>query len=328
MSSINNGTIIKINLKDNDINTIYSIQVKLEDSFNTLVEAYPIDTNIKRIPLIGEQVLVFATQSNTSSLNTAGSKFYYLNPIPVHNNIHNNALPGAHSYISQNTTDTYEASTGNPNTSQTNSDVNLGTGFVERTDIAPLQPFIGDVLIEGRFGHSLRFGYSPSSSDTTESPTWNSNTTEDPITILSNGRKRRGSFNKFIIEDTDNDLSTILLTSSQKIPIKTAQRNLGMGVTVQSQFSKPTVIISSDRLLFNAAADSVILTAKNTVNISTKNWAADMDTLITIIEGVIQQLADLTSGTATFATGVGPTGPATNVAQVQQLLAQLKQMTQ
>ena len=54
----------------------------------------------------------------------------------------------------------------------------------------------------------------------------------------------------------------------------------------------------------------------------------DMDKMFTILEGLIQQLADLTSGTATFATGVGPTGPATNVAQVQQLLTELKQMAQ
>ena len=54
----------------------------------------------------------------------------------------------------------------------------------------------------------------------------------------------------------------------------------------------------------------------------------DMDKMFTILEGLIQQLADLTAGTATFATGVGPTGPATNVAQVQQLLTELKQMAQ
>jgi hypothetical protein len=328
MSSINNGTIVKINLKDNDVNTVYSIQVKLTDSFNTLVEAYPIDTNIKRIPIKGEQVLVIATDSERTSTNSNGSKFYYLNPIPVHNNIHNNALPRAHSYVSQNQNSTYETSTGNPTTSTTQTSADLGDGFVERTDIAPLQPFIGDVLLEGRFGHSLRFGYTPQNSDTTEKPSWSSTTPEDPITILSNGRKQRGSFNKFIIEDTNNDLSTIILTSSQKIPIKTSQRNLGMGVTNQSQFTKPTIILSSDRLLFNSIGDSIILSSKKTVNVATQNWAADMDKVFTILEGVIQQLADLTSGTATFATGVGPTGPATNVAQVQQLLTQLKQMTQ
>lgn len=328
MSSINNGTVVKINLKDNDINTVYSIQVKLTDSFNTLVEAYPIDTNIKRIPIKGEQVLVIATDSATISTNSGGSRFYYLNPIPVHNNIHNNALPRAHSYVSENQTATYETSTGNPNPSTSQASTDLGDGFVERTDISSLQPFIGDILLEGRFGHSLRFGYTPQNSDTTEKPSWSSTTPEDPITILSNGRKQRGSFNKFIIEDTNNDLSTIILTSSQKIPIKTSQRNLGMGVTNQSQFTKPTIILSSDRLLFNSIGDSIILSSKKTVNVATQNWAADMDKVFTILEGVIQQLADLTSGTATFATGVGPTGPATNVAQVQQLLTQLKQMTQ
>jgi predicted RNA methylase len=53
-----------------------------------------------------------------------------------------------------------------------------------------------------------------------------------------------------------------------------------------------------------------------------------MDKMFTLLESLVQQLADLTAGTATFATGVGPTGPATNVADVQKLLTDLKLMAQ
>ncbi len=56
--------------------------------------------------------------------------------------------------------------------------------------------------------------------------------------------------------------------------------------------------------------------------------AMEMDKMFTILEGLIQQVADLTAGTATFATGVGPTGPATNVADVKKLLTDLKKMAQ
>lgn len=191
-----------------------------------------------------------------------------------------------------------------------------------------LQPFLGDILIEGRFGHSLRFGYSPTESDTTQKPSWESNTVEDPITILSNGRKDAGKYNKFIVENVNDDLSSIWLTSSQKVGLITSNKNIGMGVDSQRNFNNPSLILNSDRIILNSKSDYIILSGKKSVNIATPKWAVDMDKLFTILEGLIQQLADLTSGTATFATGVGPTGPATNVAQVQKLLTELKQMAQ
>jgi hypothetical protein len=194
--------------------------------------------------------------------------------------------------------------------------------------VGSLQPFLGDVLIEGRFGHSLRFGYSPTDSDTTQIPSWESSTVEDPITILSNGRGSAGAYNKFIIESVDDDLSSIWLTSSQKVGLTTSQKNIGTGVTSQRNFNKPSLILNSDRIILNSKSDYIILSGGKSVNIATPKWAMDMDKMFTILEGLIQQLADLTAGKSTFATGVGPTGPATNVAQVQQLLTELKQMAQ
>ena len=109
---------------------------------------------------------------------------------------------------------------GVPSVSGGSSSSKLGPGFSERTDVGSVQPFIGDVLLEGRFGHSMRFGYTPKGSKTSEKPSWSSSKDSDPITIISNGRKSRGSYNKFIIEDVNKDLSSIWLGSSQKIKLK------------------------------------------------------------------------------------------------------------
>ena len=329
MSAIQTGTIQQINLKDDDVNKVYSIKALLDTSANTLVEVFPIDTNIKRIPILGEQIIVLNSKTADANSKSAQKRKYYSHIIPVQSNVHNNSLPTANSTNSTTSGGDYgDTSAGNPNTSGGESDADLGDGFVERTDVGSLQPFLGDVLIEGRFGHSLRFGYSPTEADTTEDPSWESSTVEDPITILSNGRKSGGSYNKFIIESADDDLSSIYLTSSQKISLKTSQTNLGMGVDVQSKFDKPSVIITSDRILLDSKSDYVILSgAKDIIN-ATPSWAMEMDKMFTILEGLIQQVADLTAGTATFATGVGPTGPATNVADVQKLLTDLKMMAQ
>ena len=329
MSAIQTGTIQQINLKDDDVNKVYSVKALLDTSANTLVEVFPIDTNIKRVPILGEQIIVLNSKTADSNSKSAQKRKYYSHIIPVQSNVHNNSLPTANSTNSTTSGGDYgDTSAGNPNTSGGESDADLGDGFVERTDVGSLQPFLGDVLIEGRFGHSLRFGYSPTEADTTEDPSWESSTVEDPITILSNGRKSGGSYNKFIIESADDDLSSIYLTSSQKISLKTSQTNLGMGVDVQSKFDKPSVIITSDRILLDSKSDYVILSgAKDIIN-ATPSWAMEMDKMFTILEGLIQQVADLTAGTATFATGVGPTGPATNVADVQKLLTDLKMMAQ
>ena len=329
MATFETATIQKVNLKDDDINKVYSIEVVSRASSNSFVEVFPLDTNIKRIPLVGEQVIVLVSQSPEGASHKIANKRYYIGPTATQKNVHNNALPKATIGKSVNIGCDYsDTSAGNPNTSGGSSDVDLGDGFVERTDVGSLQPFLGDILIEGRFGHSLRFGYSPSSADSTQSPSWESSTVEDPITILSNGRGSSGAYNKFIIESVDNDLSSIWLTSSQKVGLTTSQTNIGMCVDSQKNFNKPSLILNSDRIILNSKSDYIILSGAKSVNIATPAWAMDMDKMFTILEGLIQQLADLTAGTATFATGVGPTGPATNVAQVQQLLTELKQMAQ
>ena len=329
MANLQTGTIQEINLKDDDVNKVYSIGVLLDTSNNVLVEVFPIDANIKKIPILGEQVMVVTSQTADSNSKSKQKRKYYLHTVPVQSNIHNNSLPTANSTQASTAGSDYsDTSAGNPNSAGGSSDVDLGKGFVERTDVGSLQPFLGDVLIEGRFGHSLRFGYSPTDSDTTQIPSWESSTVEDPITILSNGRGSAGAYNKFIIESVDDDLSSIWLTSSQKVGLTTSQKNIGTGVTSQRNFNKPSLILNSDRIILNSKSDYIILSGGKSVNIATPKWAMDMDKMFTILEGLIQQLADLTAGKSTFATGVGPTGPATNVSQVQQLLTELKQMAQ
>ena len=325
---VQSGEVIAINLTDDDFSTTYAIKVRLTPN-NQVAIAYALNTNIKRVPIIGESVIIVpATLAEGSSTKTV-SRLYYIDVISIQQNIHHNALPSVAGVPSTQTGDDYSStSAGNPNTSGGESDADLGDGFVERTDVGSLQPFLGDLLIEGRFGHSLRFGYSPEGANTTEDPSWNSSTPEDPITILSNGRKSAGSYNKFIIENVDEDLSSIWLTSSQKVKLKTSQKNIGTGLTPQSDFDEPSIILNSNRVVLNSKSDYIILSGAKSVNIATPAWAMDMDKMFTLLESLVQQVADLTAGTATFATGVGPTGPATNVADVQKLLTDLKAMAQ
>ena len=324
---LQNASVLNYILVDDDVNSIYKIIATADGSVNTTLEAYPLDANIKRIPILGESILIISTDAAETKGGILTTRHYYMNPTGVQSNIHNNAIPDAKTLFVNDTSDTYpDSSAGNPNPSgASDSEKGLGDGFEEREDVGSLQPFLGDVLIEGRFGHSLRFGNTPSSAGGTHDPSWSSDTSNDPLTILSNGRSSGGSYNKFIIEDVQSDLSSIWLTSSQKIKLSTSN-TLPSSVDNQSQFSEPSIILNSDRIILNSKSDYVILSGAKSVAIATPAWAMDMDKMFTILEGLIQQVVDLTSGTATFATGVGPTGPATNAADLQTLLIDFQTM--
>lgn len=316
---LTSGVVVRINLKDDDINENYSIDVVLVGSSAIFKKAYPLDTNIKRIPLIGEVVLLFTSIGLETNRGSIDTRLYYMNPITLQSNPNNNALPPIIAPISSDSsTDTYdETSAGTPNTTSTSETTyKLGDGFVEDSSVSPLQPFIGDVLIEGRFGQSLRLGYTPAPTETTQTPSWESSTESDPITILTNGRRNSAGYNKFIIEDIDNDLSSIWLTSSQRVRIRTSQRNLGNGVDTQNNFDKASIILTSDRLLLNAKTDYVILSANKSVNVCTPNWAMDLDMLFTEIKNLVDKVIELNENVEKAHTEYGNIAQNLSTAQV------------
>lgn len=325
------ATVQRINLKDDDVNELYAIQAYNQTTVNQQIKAYPYDISMRRIPLIGESVIIVQGTSGEAKPEKKNSNttYYYLNPVSIQKNPHNNALPTSKTLISVGTSAIgyAAAAAGVPGVSGGSGDKELGRGFSERTDVGSIQPFIGDVLLEGRFGHSMRFGYTPNGSKTTKKPSWSSSTDNDPITIISNGRKSGGSYNKFIIEDVNDDLSSIWMGSSQKIKLKPAQTGIG-GVDNPSSYSKPSIYLNSDRIFLNAKNESVIIAAKKDIINATPGWQMEMDKLFTLIEKLASELKDLTSATATYATGVGPTGPATNAGKVASILSDIKAMKQ
>ena len=69
------------------------------------------------------------------------------------------------------------------------------------------------------------------------------------------------------------------------------------------------------------------LYGKDIIN-STPGWQMEMDKLFTLIEELASELKDLTSAAATYTTGVGPTGPATNASKVAKIVSDIKAMKQ
>ena len=188
--------------------------------------AYPLDINFKKLPLIGEIVFVIAGPSVSRILegNSDAIDFFYINPLTVWNSNHLNLLPSPASYSS---------TTNNINNSNVNAGIDNnedtevqepipGETFVEKSDIRNLWPVEGDIIIEGRWGNSIRFSSTakaPSGSNY-ENPWSNSGNDGDPITIIRNGQSKVDlPINNWIpiYEDITTDDSSIYMTTTQKL---------------------------------------------------------------------------------------------------------------
>jgi hypothetical protein len=244
--------------------------------------ALPYDSQQKIYPLVNEIVLLFSLPNQQMGINTANQSYFYLKPLGVWNHPHHDAYPNLVKSNSPQQSQDYKATdqgivrrvTDGSTEVELNSPVNPSQNtFVEKADIHPLMPYMGDSLLEGRHGQSLRFG-STAKSQSEISNNWSSNGTNgDPITILRNGQPTNVSDRGWIpiVEDISQDLSSIYLTSYQKIPFSIANENFVSYTTpptTPAQFANPQVILNSDRIVLNAKSDSILISGEKSVGLS------------------------------------------------------------
>lgn len=295
------GTVENIVLDDNDSEKLYKVYVATTTGrTGNTIEAYPLDMTSKKIPVIGEQVIVVLGSNADANANKRSStRNYYISTVGLQSNINHNALPKLNSKTGTGLGNVDGAFAGIPAQSSVDSPHDFGNGFVELKNLSQLQPYLGDVIFEGRFGQSIRFGYTPRNTKKTNSlvngatlePSWTSSRPEAPITIIRNGAGFSRGYNKFVVEDINKDDSSIYLTSSQKLQIKT--RPFSVGVTPSSLYEKAQLVITSDRVLINSKTDGVLLSGQKGVYVSTPNWKADMDKMFTQISNLETQITAL-----------------------------------
>jgi hypothetical protein len=137
-------------------------------------------------------------------------------------------------------------------------------------------PFMGDSLLEGRYGQSLRFGSTAKSKSEKKNNWSNSGENGDPITILRNGQPSKVSNEGWvpITEDINKDLSSIYLTSTQKIPIELAREEKLKWINppkFPSQYSTPQILLNSGQITINSSEGSLLLSAKKSIGLSCYN---------------------------------------------------------
>ena len=270
----------------NDIGTI--LFEYIDDTFTTgQTKASPIFPQFKSYPLINEVIFTISIPNNLDyDTKTVSLKYFYFNPIGIWNNPHNNALPNSlpfsefyqnlqnKSTYNQNVIDPEERGEQNEPIVYLNSQKNSSQNtFVEKSNIYPLMPFMGDNIIEGRYGQSIRLGHT-AKSDSSKKNNWSENGENgDPIMILRNGQSPKVNEAGWVptTENIKDDLSSIYLTSTQKLPFSLTNENFVSYTTppeLPSNYTNPQIILNSDRVVINAKTDNVLISGNKSVGIS------------------------------------------------------------
>jgi hypothetical protein len=250
--------------------------------------AYPLNPNLKNYPLINEIVFIVDLPNTSIGTSSSSTQSYYMGVTSVWNHPHQNAYPSNSNEPAPPQQKTYvETQAGSVVTPQNNpTQVFLGATFKERGNIHPLLPFEGDVIQEGRWGNSIRFGSTVKKQPNNWSAVGNDG---DPIIILRNGQPNNASKEGWIpiTEDINNDLASIYATSTQQIPLNASSTNYTSyksdAPVIPNKYSGNQLIVSSGRLVFNSTTDHILLSAKKTVNLNAVT-SVNIDAPDTIIQ--------------------------------------------
>jgi len=227
-------------------------------------------SNLKQYPLINEIVYLFSLPDPSSQNSGDNGIQYYFNTVNVWNSPHHNALPNG-LVLSEDQQKDYQNTEAGAvrRVTDGSTEINLGATFKEKSNINPLLPFEGDIFQEGRWGNSIRFG-----STVKGFTNWSeAGENGDPITLIRNGEDPNNGDEGWIpvVEDINNDLSSIWMTSTQQIPIEVASSNYNSYTsppTTPNQYVGTQVIANSDRILLNSKTDHIMLSSATSINMN------------------------------------------------------------
>ena len=244
-----------------------------KSGYDVTLFASPLFPNIKHYPLLEELVYLIQLPTTNIQGNLTANGYYYFPPLNTWNSQHHNALPSFGNDFANNdpkqTVDYSSTQKGEVRrVTDDSTEINLGSTFKERINIHPLLPFEGDVIYEGRWGNSIRFG----STVPTSTNNWStSGKSGDPIVIIRNGQTNYTS-DPWVpeTEKIETDLSSIYLTSTQKLsipPITTGKTFTYQAIDSKS-YDKNQITLMSGRVFLGAKTDSIVLKADKPIQIS------------------------------------------------------------
>jgi hypothetical protein len=285
---ISAAEVLEVIYVDDNPNLIYGLKVKEFGSTPasdvaevTTITAKPLNTSILRIPVVGEAVLLVKAPSSYGTAVRNTSDTYYLDVVSLQSSIHHNALPTITakkvqtSATSGNSGNYSKAAAGSTNKEQ---EPKVDDNFSENEKVQPLQHYIGDLLIEGRYGNSIRFSTTPKSGNFSVQPKWSNGKSAAPITIFRNSiQDKGGKINGFITEDFNKEDNVIVQASGQNIQFEQASKvlsstnNYKLTSWKDENWGKtPQTLISSGRIVFNSFQKEIIAFAKAGIALSSE----------------------------------------------------------
>tara|TARA_B100002019_G_scaffold292689_1_gene316692 strand:+ start:461 stop:1744 length:1284 start_codon:yes stop_codon:yes gene_type:complete len=264
----------------------------VETSINSSNLAKPLNPFLKTYPLINEIVVILEAPDDDAQSRPESKSYYYLSVTNIWNNPEFNALPNT---IQNQLNRNREEIEGLSNELDPNG--SSGGNFIETGNTKNLKSFPGDIIMQGRTGNSIRLGSTQFLNDNSLPNTYSSNKlTGNPILILRNGQTiseniqnpRANFFDT--VENINLDPSSFYLTTNQIIPLRSLAFNTDNYITNAptslNAFENPQAIISSDRIVFSAKKDSIILDADKSVSINS-NGSLNLSTSVTIVDSSI-----------------------------------------
>ena len=244
-------------------------------NFSTDNFALPLFPNMSNIPLENEIVYIISLPSNNVQSNVNSVSYYYFQPINIWNSSHHNAIPDPINGSNGQSGDYQQVEGGTARrVTDGGTEIDLGDTFDERIDTRNLQPYEGDIIYEGRWGQSFRFGSTVSGS-IIPNPWSDSGVDGDPIMILKNGQHEEDKLPWIPqVEDINTDASSIYLTSTQLIPINassTSYLSYYIPPISPEKYNGEQIILNSGRLLLNSKSDSILLSSNNSINLNSIN---------------------------------------------------------
>ncbi len=180
--------------------------------------AYPMSAFVKQYPVVNENVLIIVGPSRKLNDGADKQEYFYFPPYALWRNSNHNAFPNMEEYADfLNQTVNRPGYSGNA----VSGSLPLGYTFQENKNVKNLRPFEGDIILQSRFGQSIRFGSTvPVMKDFN---TWSqSGNNGNPITIILNNQGARKTLTSFdpIVEDINRDGSAIWMTSTQQVNLQ------------------------------------------------------------------------------------------------------------
>lgn len=206
----------------------------------------PLDSNIKEYPHPGEYVIVAKYFGD----------LYYTQKLNMHNSVNLNSFPGLSKVYDMFTGETYKD--------------NLPV--IGNTDIRQVKAEEGDIIFNGRFGQSIRFG-----SNVKELIDENGDLVPDTgIPQSPNVLIRAGQGEvpvekaKPVTENINLDGSSLWMTTNQKVSLNFSNNKTPgfYSNSLRNNLTGNQIVLNSDKIIFNARNNEISLTSSHFISLS------------------------------------------------------------